>query len=146
MSRAATRLHGMSDSPALLRIRHPRQGWSYYCPFVSRKDATDRILRRARAEGEEMVSDMVEKTRRWGPAPVLAVCMLFASCGVSVGRLGGWLQRPPLWHAHAPACGATAPAAAPLADRAPCHRSRRARGTRQGRDRGLQLCDRGDAE
>ncbi|KAI8468257.1 MAG: cytochrome P450 [Monoraphidium minutum] len=39
-------------------------GWSYYCPFVSKKAALYRILRRARKEAEDLVSDMVEKTRR----------------------------------------------------------------------------------
>ena len=39
-------------------------GAAYYCPFVSRAAAEERVIRRSRAAAERMVADMVEKTRR----------------------------------------------------------------------------------
>jgi hypothetical protein len=45
---------------------HPTpQGAAYYCPFMNRKAVVQNVMDRSRAEAEEMVSDFVEKTRRW---------------------------------------------------------------------------------
>jgi hypothetical protein len=44
--------------------RRAAQGAAYYCPFVSKRAAMDRALANARKEMEELVSDMVERTRR----------------------------------------------------------------------------------
>ncbi|GBF99888.1 hypothetical protein Rsub_12684, partial [Raphidocelis subcapitata] len=39
-------------------------GAAYYCPFVNKRAAMDGALKRARVEMEELVSDLVERTRR----------------------------------------------------------------------------------
>lgn len=79
----------MPLASSLLSANPCSQGLSYYNPLASKKDALHRIVLRRREEAEAMVSDMVEKTRRWGRRGLGPAALRW--------ELGAWRVTCALW-------------------------------------------------